>query len=155
VAHKVLDVLSQPVRRGDADLMPGASIGVSRFPIHGETAIELIAAADQAMYRAKLGGRGRVCLAGDGGENGGVVETASMTASRGRSVLRREKCQVGSVGRCAISAASLRGIQGFVGLGIEGFRGASADHRATGRYAHRHRDRQLPAFAGPARPAPR
>ncbi|HEV8689455.1 MAG TPA: diguanylate cyclase [Ideonella sp.] len=77
VAHKVLDVLSQPVRRGDADLMPGASIGVSRFPIHGETAIELIAAADQAMYRAKLGGRGRVCLAAEGGRPEGVAETAN------------------------------------------------------------------------------
>jgi diguanylate cyclase (GGDEF)-like protein len=32
VAHKVLDTLSQPVRRGDADLVLGASIGASRYP---------------------------------------------------------------------------------------------------------------------------
>jgi diguanylate cyclase (GGDEF)-like protein len=77
VAHKVLDVLSQPVRRGEEDLVLGASIGVSRYPSHGENATELIAAADQAMYRAKAGGRMRICLAGDGGEAGGMAVTVS------------------------------------------------------------------------------
>jgi len=75
VAHKVLDALSQPMPRGDAVLVSGASIGVSRYPSDGESAAELIAAADQAMYRAKASGRMRVCLAGEGGASGGVVET--------------------------------------------------------------------------------
>ncbi len=75
VAHKVLETLSQPVRRGEMDLVSGASIGVSRYPSDGENADELIAAADQAMYRAKSGGRMRVCLAGEGGATGGLVAT--------------------------------------------------------------------------------
>lgn len=75
VAHKVLDALSQPMHRGDVELVSGASIGVSRYPSDGESAAELIAAADQAMYRAKSGGRMRVCLAGEGGTSGGLVET--------------------------------------------------------------------------------
>lgn len=75
VANKALEALSQPMRRGDDDLFSGASIGVSRYPSDGETAAELIAAADQAMYRAKSAGRMRVCLAGDGA-GGGVVATA-------------------------------------------------------------------------------
>jgi diguanylate cyclase (GGDEF)-like protein len=75
VAHKVLDALAQPVHRGEKELVLGASIGASRYPINGETATELIAAADQAMYRAKTGGRMRVCLAGQEGDAGGVLET--------------------------------------------------------------------------------
>ncbi|HKX44880.1 MAG TPA: GGDEF domain-containing protein, partial [Burkholderiaceae bacterium] len=77
VAQKVLDVLSRPVRRGEEDLVLGASIGVSCYPVDGESATELIAAADRAMYRAKSGGRMRVCLAGDGGEAGGEAVTVS------------------------------------------------------------------------------
>jgi diguanylate cyclase len=73
VANKVLDALSQPMRRGEQELICGGSIGASRYPHDGETAAELIAAADQAMYRAKSGGRLRVCLASESGEAGGVV----------------------------------------------------------------------------------
>ncbi|MBT9596486.1 MAG: diguanylate cyclase [Vitreoscilla sp.] len=77
VAHKVLDVLLQPVRRGDADLVLGASIGASRYPSDGTGTTELIAAADQAMYRAKSSGRRRICLASDGDATGSVPATVS------------------------------------------------------------------------------
>jgi diguanylate cyclase (GGDEF)-like protein len=77
VANKVLDALSQPMRRGEQELVCGGSIGASRYPANGETAIELIAAADQAMYRAKTGGRRRVCMAGEGEEGGDLLETVS------------------------------------------------------------------------------
>ncbi len=40
-----------------------ASIGVATLPLHGTTSAELIGAADNAMYRAKQGGRNRVCVA--------------------------------------------------------------------------------------------
>ncbi len=39
------------------------SIGVALFPDHGATADEVIAAADEALYRSKQGGRNRVTLA--------------------------------------------------------------------------------------------
>lgn len=64
VAHKVLEVLSQGVPHAGHELVCGASIGVSRFPGDGQTDIELIAAADQAMYQAKTEGRMRIRLAG-------------------------------------------------------------------------------------------
>lgn len=40
------------------------SIGVSTYPEDGETPIEIITTADNALYAAKHGGRNRVCLAG-------------------------------------------------------------------------------------------
>lgn len=38
------------------------SIGVAAFPDDGDTALELIQKADQALYRAKLSGRNRTCV---------------------------------------------------------------------------------------------
>lgn len=40
---------------------PTASLGVASFPMHGNSDSELVAAADAALYRAKQGGRDRVC----------------------------------------------------------------------------------------------
>jgi diguanylate cyclase (GGDEF)-like protein len=40
------------------------SIGVAVFPVHGKEQHELIAAADQELYRAKALGRNRVCVSG-------------------------------------------------------------------------------------------
>jgi diguanylate cyclase (GGDEF)-like protein len=42
---------------------PTASFGVAVYPANGSTPVDLLKAADQALYRAKLEGRDRVCLA--------------------------------------------------------------------------------------------
>jgi len=39
------------------------SVGVASYPQHGKTILELIHAADRAMYQAKAAGKNRVCLA--------------------------------------------------------------------------------------------
>lgn len=43
-----------------------ASMGVAEFPRDGGTPAALLAAADEAMYRAKRGGRNRIIVAGEG-----------------------------------------------------------------------------------------
>ena len=42
---------------------PTASFGVAVYPANGTKPVDLLKAADQALYRAKLEGRDRVCLA--------------------------------------------------------------------------------------------
>ncbi|MQA93886.1 MAG: diguanylate cyclase [Streptosporangiales bacterium] len=44
------------------------SVGVALLRTHGEDLIELLTAADMALYRAKESGRDRVCLPGRGGD---------------------------------------------------------------------------------------
>ena len=39
------------------------SVGISLFPSHAASLDELIRTADDALYRAKDGGRDRVCVA--------------------------------------------------------------------------------------------
>ena len=45
------------------------SLGVAIYPTHGETGLELIRAADVALYQAKNAGRDRVMMAADPEEN--------------------------------------------------------------------------------------
>ena len=46
------------------DLTAGVSIGMAHSEEHGGTLDRLLAAADEALYAAKAGGRGRLCVAG-------------------------------------------------------------------------------------------
>ncbi len=66
VSKKILDVLQLPVRMGEIDVHPSASIGVAFFPWHGTTSETLFARAHTAMYVAKQRGRKTVqCFAPD------------------------------------------------------------------------------------------
>ncbi|HUP94643.1 MAG TPA: EAL domain-containing protein [Burkholderiales bacterium] len=57
VANKLLAQLGEPFRIHDQELYVTASIGVSLFPAHGDTAQMLVTRADAAMYHAKQDGR--------------------------------------------------------------------------------------------------
>ena len=60
VAMEVIDILSEPWRlANDAEVRLGASLGISLFPEHGQTAEDLLQQADAALYQAKSEGRGR------------------------------------------------------------------------------------------------
>jgi diguanylate cyclase (GGDEF)-like protein len=60
IAESVLRTLAQPVAVGGVEFVVEPSIGVAIYPQHGATGEELIASADQAMYRAKRHPRGIV-----------------------------------------------------------------------------------------------
>jgi diguanylate cyclase (GGDEF)-like protein/PAS domain S-box-containing protein len=71
VALKIIEAVSRPISavwasghgRIPAQLQIGCSIGISAFPAEGATPDLLIRRADDAMYRAKQGGRGRFAFA--------------------------------------------------------------------------------------------
>jgi two-component system, cell cycle response regulator len=63
VAGEILEaVRSHPFSKDGIALRPGISIGVAAFPEQAPDATALFQAADEAMYRAKTGGRNRVAL---------------------------------------------------------------------------------------------
>lgn len=57
VARKILADLAPPVSLDGRALVPAASIGIAMYPADATTASDLLAAADDAMYEAKRGGR--------------------------------------------------------------------------------------------------
>lgn len=63
LVQKILDSVTQPYRLGEGPESPvvnvAASMGLAVFPEHGQDPQTLMSHADQAMYLAKRGGRGR------------------------------------------------------------------------------------------------
>jgi diguanylate cyclase (GGDEF)-like protein len=59
IGEKLLDVLTAPITIAGQDVIIGASIGISLFPVDGRSKEQLFQAADTAMYRAKAAGRNR------------------------------------------------------------------------------------------------
>ncbi len=60
VALDIINLLSEPWHLAHgAEVRLGASLGISLFPEHGQTAEELLQQADAALYQAKNEGRGR------------------------------------------------------------------------------------------------
>jgi diguanylate cyclase (GGDEF)-like protein/PAS domain S-box-containing protein len=60
VADEIVAVLNEPWQLDSlVEVRLGASVGISLFPQHGRSAIELLQHADAALYQAKAEGRGR------------------------------------------------------------------------------------------------
>ncbi len=57
LARRVNEALRQPIALDSAVIAISTSIGVAIYPDHGTTARELLAHADEALYRAKNAGR--------------------------------------------------------------------------------------------------
>ncbi|MFI3186326.1 MAG: EAL domain-containing protein [Methylococcaceae bacterium] len=60
VANEIINAISEPwLLLSGKEVRIGASIGISLFPDHGTTPVELLQQADTALYQAKAEGRGR------------------------------------------------------------------------------------------------
>lgn len=82
VADKILATLLQPIEWEGVPLQVRASIGIAIFPEDAGTADELLTRADDAMYRAKVMGKGRWCRLNTAGRQGGdVSQTSECTES--------------------------------------------------------------------------
>ncbi len=53
MAWKLVEASRRPFSELEASIKISASVGIARFPDHGDSAEQLLAAADAAMYRAK------------------------------------------------------------------------------------------------------
>ena len=56
-AHQLLHLLSTPIIFEEQDIKPSLSIGISEYPVDGQTLSELLKSADLAMYKAKSTGK--------------------------------------------------------------------------------------------------
>ncbi len=59
VAGRLIEAVNQPMVLAGQSVVVGVSVGIARFPQHGQTVDALMRAADLAMYAAKAGGRNR------------------------------------------------------------------------------------------------
>jgi diguanylate cyclase (GGDEF)-like protein len=61
VADRCLNKINQALQIGHQQVRPAASIGIAFYPRDGDNEIELMKAADTAMYKAKQAGKQRYC----------------------------------------------------------------------------------------------
>lgn len=62
LAEKIIHHIAQPILIDEHEIRVAASCGVALAPLHAQEALELVSDADLALFKAKLSGRGRVCL---------------------------------------------------------------------------------------------
>lgn len=65
-AKNIIETVNHVVQVEDYQLNVACSIGISIFPLNGATTLDLLNAADVAMYAAKAAGRNRFYYFGSG-----------------------------------------------------------------------------------------
>lgn len=65
IADKIIAAINRPLILGSQQAVVGVSIGIALYPDDGQTIVDLIKIADQAMYAAKKEGKNRYRFAGN------------------------------------------------------------------------------------------
>ena len=90
VVRKILRAVEQPIEAGGQWLDVGASIGIARFPEHGDKPDTLISRADVAMYLAKAANSEFAFY--DATHDGTQQEQLSLLGELRRAMERQELC---------------------------------------------------------------
>jgi diguanylate cyclase (GGDEF)-like protein/PAS domain S-box-containing protein len=85
IAERIQDVISEPVRLGEYEVLTGASIGIAVSTTGFEKADELLRDADGAMYRAKSRGKGGYSVC-DGEQHAQAILRLELEADLRRAV---------------------------------------------------------------------
>src|SRR4051794_33320393 len=87
LGQRLIDSLAAPVELGAAELLVEASVGVSVFPGDADSAANLLAHADAAMYEAKSAGGGVTVY---GADTADPLERLALAARLRRAIERGE-----------------------------------------------------------------
>ena len=112
LAARVVDIMSRPFLVEGHVVNVGASVGIARYPEHGDTALVLMDHADQALYCAKAGGRGTWRLF-----DSGMAATAMIQRDREndlRHALERGELSLAYQPQFSVAAKRLTGFEALL-----------------------------------------
>ena len=89
LAQQILDVTSEPIVLGGAELAATASIGIALYPDNGESVADLLTSAETALLQAKQAGRESYRLFGDRMQSDALVQL-QLEGSLRRALERQE-----------------------------------------------------------------
>jgi diguanylate cyclase (GGDEF)-like protein len=112
VAQRVLDALSRPAVLEGMRIDVGASIGVSLFPVHGDSPAELLRSSDIAMYQAKTNGGSGQALYEPGTHSDDVTRLALVGDFR--DAIDRNEIEVHYQPRFDTAAGRLTSVEALV-----------------------------------------
>jgi diguanylate cyclase (GGDEF)-like protein/PAS domain S-box-containing protein len=90
VAEKIITAFQVPFSVADEERRVTASIGISTYPVDGESAEDLIKAADAAMYRSKENGRNQYTYFSTGPETATSIRRLTLHDMLTQAMLRDE-----------------------------------------------------------------
>jgi diguanylate cyclase (GGDEF)-like protein/PAS domain S-box-containing protein len=112
VGTRLLATIGQPLQAAGVTLSVTPSIGVALFPQDGTTPAELIQHADQAMYRAKAGGRARLRFFEPGMAEAALAELAME--SRLAQAIRQGEFVLHFQPQVSVDGARVLGVEALV-----------------------------------------